>query len=175
MLVAFIVVDVRVLVNLDPPGPIDSPSPNADEQETDQELRPTRPGFDIDEAPQRQPNPSDDHNTYAVTETPEDSGSCSTGRILNSCRGKCCEVIDTGEHMEAARGESGENRDHEGTVIGTGACRRWRRPALLPMEACRWWCRCVRACSSTGSGRLRGSRSSNGIDVGRRDRGDRAA
>jgi hypothetical protein len=95
MLVAFIVVGVRVLVDLDPPCSGDRPSPDADEQETDEELRPPRPGLNVDEAPQRQSDPADDGNADSVTETLEDSGSCRAGRILNSRRSECREVIHT--------------------------------------------------------------------------------
>ncbi len=77
MLMVFVVVNVRVLVDLDPPRSKDRPGSDADEQETDKELRPPRPGLDVNKAPQHQPDPSDDADPDAMPESPEDP--CASG------------------------------------------------------------------------------------------------
>jgi hypothetical protein len=114
MSMRYLVVDMGVIVNLDPTGSIDGPEADSDQEKPDKKLGPHRPGIDVGKASQEKPHASNDDHSDAVPQSPKPTDSTGLRRILHRDRGQGGQMINSGKHVKDASGESGEDWNHPG-------------------------------------------------------------
>ena len=111
-----VIMRVFVPVDVDRAGSNDRPDTDAEEEESNKELGPSRPCLEVHEAAEYQPDSSDDEHSDSMTETPVHARPRCIGGVLNRRGSECREMVNAGEHMKSTGSKPCQNRYHSGTI-----------------------------------------------------------
>lgn len=104
-----VIVLMRMAMNIDVAVSGNCPDAYEHQKPADCKLGPARPGVDIDQAAQKQPDASNSHHTETVAQTPVGACPRCLRPALERDWRQRSKVINAGEDMEAASSESGQN------------------------------------------------------------------